>query len=350
MVELKKLKNCELESQLKNLVAKERKLLHVILEHIREVDIRKLYLEKAYSSLYEYLVKELGYSGSAAMRRIDAAKLLREIPSVSEKIQEGSLSLSQIGELSRAVKEKEKSCGEKISSAQKIELVDAIVGKSTAETQKELCLALDIDLKKPEKKFVQKDDLVHLTITLSKELHAKLMRCKDLASHVLLQQHGDVSMNALFEFLADEYLEKAEPVSEITNSKITNSKTTKFKIADSKNGIKAEVISASVPSCSENPDQNSGQISGRTSTKNKSLKTLTPKTRREIFQRDRCCQYIDKSTGKQCKSTFLLQVDHKTPRWAARWTREDHSPANLQILCAQHNNGKYRSETGVRFK
>ncbi|HWU41937.1 MAG TPA: hypothetical protein VN132_00825, partial [Bdellovibrio sp.] len=274
MNELKKLKNWELENQLKNLVAKERKLLHVILEHIKEVDIRKLYLEKAYSSLYEYLIKELGYSGSAAMRRIDAAKLLREIPSVSKKIQEGSLNLSQIDELSRAVKEKEKSCGEKISSVQKIELVDAIAGKSTAETQKELCVALDIDLKEPEKKLVQKDDSVHLTITLPKELHEKLMRCKDLASHTLLQQQGDVSMNALFELLADEYLDKAEPIkNEISNSKISNSKK-----SDPKDVTKIKVTSALVANRGENSSQNFDQ----TRTKNKILKTLTPKMRREI--------------------------------------------------------------------
>ncbi|HWU42418.1 MAG TPA: HNH endonuclease signature motif containing protein, partial [Bdellovibrio sp.] len=315
MNELKKLKNSELEIQLKNLVAKERKLLYVILEHIKEVDIRKLYLERAYSSLFEYLVKELGYSGSAAMRRIEAANLLREIPSVSERIQEGSLNLSQIGELSRAVKEKEKSCGEKISSAQKFELVEVIVGKSTAETQKELCLALDIDLKEPEKKFVQKDDSVHLTITLSKELHDKLMRCKDLASHTLLLEQGDVSLNALFELLANEYLEKAEPIkNEITKSDIINSK-----IARSKKCVKAKVTSTLVPSCSENSELSS--------TKNKILKSVTLKTRRGIFQRDRCCQYVDNATGKQCGSTFLLEVDHKISRWAGG----NHSSENLQL-------------------
>jgi len=335
MNELKKLKNHELEIQLKNLVAKERKLLHVIFEHIKEVDIRKLYLERAYSSLFEYLVKELGYSGSAAMRRINAAKLLREIPSVSEKIQEGSLNLSQIGELSRAVKEKEKSCGEKISSAQKIELVEAIVGKSTSETQKELCLALDIDLKEPEKKFIQKDDSVYLTITLSKELHEKLMKCKDLASHALLQQQGDVSMNTLFEFLADEYLEEAEPI-EIFQE---DSKTAE--IAGLKNGVKVKLTSASAPNRGGNSAKRSGPI--KTESK-KILKTLTPKTRKKIFKRDGCCQYLDKRTGKQCGSTFLPQVDHKISRWMGG----NHSTENLQWLCSQHNKMKYQTERRIR--
>jgi len=204
-----------------------------------------------------------------------------------------------------------------MSAAQKIELVEAIAGKNTAETQKELCLALDIALKEPEEKFVQKDESVHLTITLSKELHEKLMKCKDLASHTLLQQQGDVSMNALFEFLADEYLKSAEPIKEIT--------------------------SALAPKRGEN-------LYADRDGKTKILKTLTAKTRREIFQRDRCCQYIDKATGKQCGSTFLLQVDHKIPRWAARWTHEDHSQANLQMLCAEHNRNKYFKEAGIRNK
>ncbi|HWU44617.1 MAG TPA: HNH endonuclease signature motif containing protein, partial [Bdellovibrio sp.] len=243
----------------------------------------------------------------------------------------------------RAVKEKEKSCGEKISSAQKIELVEAIAGKSTGETQKELCLALDIELKEPERKLVQKDDSVHLTITLSKKLHDKLMKCKDLASHTLLQQQGDVSMNALFEFLADQYLETVPSKKrETTNSKITSSKIASSKVADSKNGENAKVTSALALSCSENfgTMKSEEKLEDR-----RKLKTLTPKTRREILRRDQCCQYRDKTTGKQCKSTFLLQVDHKTPRWA----NGNNDAINLQILCAQHNGMKYRNEAGLRF-
>ncbi|HWU42173.1 MAG TPA: hypothetical protein VN132_02005 [Bdellovibrio sp.] len=237
MNELKKLKDHELESQLKNLVAKERKLLHVILEHIKEVDVRKLYLERAYSSLFEYLVKELGYSGSAAMRRINAARLLREVPSASEKIQEGSLNLSHIAELSKAVKEKEKSLGEKISSAQKVELIDAIAGKNSYETQKELSQILDIELKIPERQLVQKDESIFLEVTLSKDQHEKLLQCKDLASHLVLQ-NGEVSWASLFEVLADQYLNRH--VSQRSNVKYENKDGKKSK------STTAEVVSVCV--------------------------------------------------------------------------------------------------------
>ncbi|MGZ3802330.1 MAG: HNH endonuclease [Bdellovibrio sp.] len=49
-------------------------------------------------------------------------------------------------------------------------------------------------------------------------------------------------------------------------------------------------------------------------------------------------------TGRQCRSTYALQVDHKTSRWAS----EDHSIENLQVLCFYHNQFKYQKESKIR--
>ena len=49
----------QLISQLKNLVSDEISVTAHIIEHLREVESRKLYLEMAYSSLYEFCIKEL---------------------------------------------------------------------------------------------------------------------------------------------------------------------------------------------------------------------------------------------------------------------------------------------------
>lgn len=321
MNSLSRLSNQELEARLKDLVNKERKLLHVILEHIKEVDARKLYLERAYSSIYEYLVKELNYSGSAAMRRLEAARLLKAVPAVAERIQEGSLNLSQIGELSRAIKEKEKS-GIKILAEQKSLLVDAIVGKTTKETQRELCVALDIALKVPEAHRVQKDESVHLSVTLTKSQHELLLRCKDLASHSLQQKHKDFSWASVFEELADQYFSNKSGRS---SNAITNANARSFSYGNTD----------AVARASSNTDAATGRIN----------KTLTPKTRRSVLLRDQCCQYRDPVTGRKCGATFSLQVDHKTSQWAGG----DHSPQGLQAFCQGHNKHKYRKEAGIRF-
>lgn len=72
-------------------------------------------------------------------------------------------------------------------------------------------------------------------------------------------------------------------------------------------------------------------------------KTLTPKTRRLILQRDACCQYRDPRTGKICQSTYGLQIDHKTSRWIGG----GHEARNLQVLCGRHNRYKYFKESGI---
>jgi hypothetical protein len=310
-----KLSNIELEATLKTLALNERKLLHAILEHIKEVDTRRLYLERAYPSMYEYLVSELNYSGSAAMRRLEAARLLKVIPSMSEKIQDGSLNLSQIGELSKAIKEKEKSDGMQVSPLQKNELVKMISGKTTQETQRDLAQALDIQIKQHDRKRTQQDESVRLEVTISKELYDKLIKCRDLASHQIAKDSDSSSFAAVFEILANSYLKKWMPKESSEKAATAHNLSTKGKSLVGKN--KVEKIN----------------------------KSLTQKTRVEILARDKCCQYRDPRTGKQCGSTYLNQTDHKISQWAGG----NHAKVNLQTLCAGHNQQKYRNESQIKL-
>jgi len=67
---LKKKSNPTLILDLKELVSRERQLLTEVLHHLRKVEIRQIYLERVYSSLWAFATEELGYSESAAQRRI----------------------------------------------------------------------------------------------------------------------------------------------------------------------------------------------------------------------------------------------------------------------------------------
>ena len=73
--------------------------------------------------------------------------------------------------------------------------------------------------------------------------------------------------------------------------------------------------------------------------------TLTPKTRREVLKRDKCCQFRNKETGEICGETRFAQVDHKTALWAGG----THDIGNLQQLCANHNRRKYRREAQLSW-
>jgi hypothetical protein len=68
------LSNDNLITAVRSLVKEERRITREILDHINEVARRRLYADLGFSSIFDWLVKDLGYSESAAYRRIQAAK------------------------------------------------------------------------------------------------------------------------------------------------------------------------------------------------------------------------------------------------------------------------------------
>ena len=112
---IKQLSNKELLLQTKLLVQKERSIHIQILRHLAEIDSRKLFFKQGFFSLFDYAVRELGYSEGAAYRRIKAMKLCRDLPETANRLQSGRLSLSAASQLQvffekqgKKIKEEEK--------------------------------------------------------------------------------------------------------------------------------------------------------------------------------------------------------------------------------------------------
>src|SRR3954463_5084668 len=91
-----------------SLVLNERKITADIIEYVREMDRRKLYLEMGFTSLFQFMTEHMRYTPGSAQRRIDSARMLRDIPELKEKLKSGELNLMQVSTLARAVREKEK--------------------------------------------------------------------------------------------------------------------------------------------------------------------------------------------------------------------------------------------------
>jgi hypothetical protein len=72
----------------------EKRATLVLLEFLAEVDARHLYSERGYSSLFEYVHRELGYSESQASERVSAMRLMRKFPHVKVKIEQHALTLT----------------------------------------------------------------------------------------------------------------------------------------------------------------------------------------------------------------------------------------------------------------
>jgi hypothetical protein len=257
---LQKLSNEELALNLKNLISKEREILSLILEHILEIDRRKFYLKMAYSSLFDYLTKHLGYSSGSAQRRIDAARLMKEVPELSQKLENGSLNLSQISLVQKAIRQ------QKVQLSHKLEILESLENKSFFESQSIVSKALDIEIKEVTKITNQKDESIRLEITLSKEQWQKLQQMKSLLPN------GSGEWSEVLEYLADQVIEKK-----------TKAKT--------------------LPKPSE--------------------KRVNISMRKHIRNRDQCCQHKDKITGRICGTKLNLQIDHIKPLWAGGQSTEE---------------------------
>ena len=95
------LTNQNLLTELKALVKNECEVLGQIIRYLQEVEVRALHLELGYSSLFSFCTQLLGYSESAACRRIQAARSSIETPVLLTKLEAGTLTLCAVGELSR---------------------------------------------------------------------------------------------------------------------------------------------------------------------------------------------------------------------------------------------------------
>lgn len=173
------------------LVSQEREYLTKILHHLREIDRRRLYSDLRYPSLFEYCVKELGYSSSSAYRRIQTCRLLEMVPEIEEKIEGGLLNLSSLSKASEYFNE------HKIKNADaKMEVLTQLEGKTQKEAEKKLFEISGAKKKAKEGKARISSEELRVTLILKDEVMEKLEIFKGL-------MHKPYSNSEIFEKLLD---------------------------------------------------------------------------------------------------------------------------------------------------
>lgn len=159
------------------LVEKERQTLEQILEHLQEIQRRRLYADLGYSSLFKFLVKEFKYSEGAAVRRINALNLLQKVPEIKAMIASGELNLtvaSQAQTFSKNMRVQETK-----------QVLEKVKGKTKDEATVELLRLSQSDTSVKPKQLVERkvrvtpeQTRVHLTI--SNKLVQKMEKLKSI--------------------------------------------------------------------------------------------------------------------------------------------------------------------------
>ncbi len=140
-------------------------------------------------SLFDYLVRGLGYSEATAYHRQACVRLSREIPEIKQKIDQGSLTLSAVAAAFKHLR------GKPVSEKRKV--LKSMEHKSSREVKKMfLDPSAPIKIKKTE--YVDK---VYVRLELTHAQNEKLNKLKALKSH-------NHTLESLFVDLIEKELKK----------------------------------------------------------------------------------------------------------------------------------------------
>lgn len=153
-----------------------------VLHHLREVDKRRLFSKLKYKSLLDYAEKRLGYPYDQAWRRIEAMRLIKEMPEIENKIADGTLNLTNIGYAQAAFKSEAKK-ETPLCRDQKLDFLSQIENKSTRATQKLVAEQFGSDTLIRETVKPVSASLSMLSVPVKDDFLEKLEELKGLLAH-----------------------------------------------------------------------------------------------------------------------------------------------------------------------
>lgn len=132
-----RISDSELVGRLLQLAGAERAMLGEVLKLLREVEKRKLYLDRGHPSLYSFCVRELGYSEHVAHARIQVSRLSCTVPEVEAAVGEGRISIT-IASMAQVHFRRAEKAQLAIAPERQLEIVRGLYGISTKEAEKSL--------------------------------------------------------------------------------------------------------------------------------------------------------------------------------------------------------------------
>jgi hypothetical protein len=260
-----------------------------LIEILQQVDQHRVYLQKGYSSLFQYVVQGLGISESVAYNLISVCRKAREVPELKSGLRDGTITLSNARKVAPLLSPENK--GEWLKKAQDL---------SARQLEKEVARVRP-ETAAPEKVKYVSGSRTQLQVGLSEQDLLELRRAQDL----LCQSRGrSVSLEEVIVALTKEYLKRKDPVERAKRHRV-------------KKGAEINALPAA-PSYGREP--------------------LPAAVRHQINFRDqgRCAHTNDR--GERCSQTRWLEIHHVQPVSQGG----PNTPDNLITLCSEHHGWVHR--------
>lgn len=341
---LRSLSDHELIICTERLTRQERELTLSVLAHLNEIERRKLFLKRGYPSMFVYCTRGLGYSGSAAIRRIRTARCSRRFPEVLELLQRNEVNLSTVSQVYRI-----------LNSDNVTVILARIRGKSQREVE---AIAAEYEPLGSVPRERVRTVVVRVAVQAAEELHngngcpgeetPEVAACSSTSEHESCRHTDEYNRNgcgadlplagaavlqrrSIIQFSAGESLmRKLERVRALTSHRLSDASFEALVelMAD-------YVIEREDPAARQERRERRTQkaaVNGPARVK-KSSRNVAASIRDQVFVRDKQrCTYVSPD-GRRCDSTHVLQIDHIKP--VARGGAS--SIENLRLLCAHHN-------------
>ncbi|TVQ77248.1 MAG: HNH endonuclease [Bradymonadales bacterium] len=327
---LQKLSADDLLSYTQKLAASERKIYAAVIEALEEIERRKLYLANGYSSLFLFCTEVLRYSAGAAQRRIESMRLIKNFPraqktEVKVKLQKGSLSLSHLSRVSKALRSlPPQSCHEKMK------LLSRVENTTQRECERKLIEAGVPEIKKREDFRVASASSYRLSVTVDEETKELLEKFMGLTAHQNPWARREKALKIALKLALQEVEKRKLGVRGKKGEKSRNLTTSKAEVRRPARKKKAfEVVSAKEAVSLGDSKQVIVQP------KRNRSRHIPTAVRAKVWERDAgACVFVEPKTGRACGSTFMLEWDH-----LREFSRGgESSETNLRLLCRSHNN------------
>jgi 5-methylcytosine-specific restriction endonuclease McrA len=327
---MKHLSSQELLSRTKSLAAEELRVTLSLIEHLEEISRRMLYAELGYASLWEFATRELGLSEGAAQRRIQAMRLVRDVPEAKVALKSGTLSLSNAAKV-QSFRQAEKKLGRKPDAGL---LVTQVEGLSQRECEKKLFEISPEALPRERERIVSAEGERELKIVVGPELYEKLARLKGLLAHAM----PDATYEELLDRLATDALARLEK----QKGTLKSTGGTQRAVDRGNDAAPASTAAAVVSpvSVAASPGNvTAGSIISLPAGKRVYLPVAL---RKAVWNRGQGqCELVQQ--GRRCSSRYRLEIDHIQPLSLGG----SNDLSNLRLACWHHNQQQAREKLGA---
>lgn len=334
-VSLGSLSDRELLSRTSRLTGRERAVTLLVLLHLNEIERRRLHLKAGHPSLYAYCTNELGYSHSAANRRIRSARCVASFPEVHALLQSNAVNLSTLCQVSGVLTPDNKSTLLAQIRGKSQREVEAIVAgfepKAAIPRDRVRSIVVKVPVATSPTSRTETGALeTAMAAAETRQDRSGPARTPEPPGPAPMPAATRLEQRAMVQFCAGEDFM-------VLYHKLRSLVWHRLPVNPSMEQVLSFALEYVIER--EDPEKRSRRSSRQrergagTASANRNPRYVPAHVRDEVHTRDQGrCTYVGPS-GLRCGSTQALQVDHVVP--VARGGPG--TAANLRLLCAHHN-------------